>query len=246
MSDVSMQDFPGGWLGVDAIQQACASRFPALSATAPRLFCRSLPESRSPHLLYKAWYDVLGNEPVYPAQQIGDCVSFGHGHASDLLQCVEIALEALTAGESSPLKSGQAAAEYREIDTEFIYATSREVAGILSGAEGSYGAAAVRAMTSIGLVSREMLGQEGVYSGDRAEMWGRTGAPAELKLQATSFRLGSAALVSTWDELEVALASGYPVTICTDQRFCLTRDEQGFCKPEGNPGALHVHRRPSI
>src|SRR4051794_22517881 len=45
----------GGWLGVDAIQQACASRFPALSATAPRLFGRSLSESRSPHLLYKAW-----------------------------------------------------------------------------------------------------------------------------------------------------------------------------------------------
>ena len=84
------------------------------------------------------------------------------------MQCVEIALEALTAGESSPLEPGQAAAEYREIDTEFIYATSREVAGILTGAEGSYGAAAVKAMTSIGLVSREMLGQEGVYSGDRA------------------------------------------------------------------------------
>ena len=175
------------------------------------------------------------SQPI-PRQQIGDCVSFGHGHASDLLQCVEIALEALTAGESSPLEPGQAAAEYREIDTEFIYATSREVAGILSGAEGSYGAAAVKAMTSIGLVSREMLGQEGVYSGDRAQMWGRTVRLPKLKLRAASFRLGSAALVSTWDELEVALASGYPVTICTDQRFCLTRDEQGFCKPEGNLG----------
>src|SRR4029077_11274464 len=131
MSDVTAQDFPGGWLGADAIQQACASRFPALSATAPRLFSRSQPESRSPLLLYKAWYDVLGNEPSYPAQQIGDCVSFGHGHASDLLQCVEIALEALTPGDASPLDSGQAAAEYREIDTEFIYATSREIAGIL-------------------------------------------------------------------------------------------------------------------
>jgi hypothetical protein len=236
MNHVTAQDYPGGWLGVDAIQQACASRFPALSATAPRLLSRSQPDSRSPLLLYKAWYDVLGNEPIYPAQQIGDCVSFGHGHASDLLQCVEIALEARTVGEASPLDTGQAAAEYREIDTEFIYATSREVAGILSGAEGSYGAAAVKAMTSIGLVSREMLGEQGAYSGDRAQRWGRTGAPADLKLQAASFRLGSAALVSTWDELDGALASGYPVTICTDQRFCLTRDEQGFCKPEGTLG----------
>jgi hypothetical protein len=233
MSHVTAQDYPGGWLGADAIQQACASRFPALSATAPRLFGRSQPESRSPLLLYKAWYDVLGNEPSYHAQQIGDCVSFGHGHATDLLQCVEIALEALTPGEASPPDPGQAAAEYREIDTEFIYATSREVAGILGGAEGSYGAAAVKAMTSIGLVSREMLGEEGVYTGDRAQIWGRTGVAADLKVQAAAFRLGSAALVTTWDELEGALASGYPVTICTDQRFSLTRDDQGFCKPEG-------------
>ena len=71
----------------------------------------------NPILLYKAWRDVLGKDPAYPAQQIGDCVSFGHGHANDLLQCIEIAL-----GEP---------AEYRETDTEFIYATSREVAGIL-------------------------------------------------------------------------------------------------------------------
>ena len=92
-------------------------------------------------------------------------------------------------------------AEFRETDTEFIYATSREVAGILGRGDGSYGAAAVKAMTTVGLVSREMLGDQGAYSGKRAKQWGLTGAPEEIKAKAAPFRLGSAALVSTWAEL---------------------------------------------
>ena len=89
--------------------------FPPLAAAVPWLLAQAPPIS--PTLLYKAWHDVFGKDPDYPAQQIGDCVSFGHGHANDLLQCIEIAL-----GEPADL---------RETDTEFIYATSRDVAGIL-------------------------------------------------------------------------------------------------------------------
>jgi hypothetical protein len=175
-----------------------------------------------PILLYRAWYDVLGAEPDYPAQEIGDCVSFGHGHANDLLQCVEISL-----GEPT---------EYRETDTEFLYAASREIAGILDRDEGSYGAAAVAAMTKVGMISREMLGAEGEYSGERARRWGRLGVPPELKSRAAAFRLGSAAPVLSWDELVAALASGYPVTVCTDRAFAPIRDREGFCAPEGALG----------
>jgi hypothetical protein len=165
---------------------------------------------------------VLGHDPGYPAQQIGDCVSFGHGHANDLVQCIEIAL-----GEP---------ADYRETDTEFLYAASREVAGILSEADGSYGSAAVKAMLTLGMVSREMLGAEGAYSGERAAAWGRTGAPADIKAEAAPFKLGAAALVSSWDELSAALAHGYPVTVCTKQGFTLERDAQGFCQAQGTWG----------
>ena len=167
--------------------------------------------------------DVLGKDPAYPAQEIGDCVSFGHGHANDLLQCVEIAL-----GEP---------AGFRETDTEFIYATSREVAGILGRTDGSYGAAAVKAMTTVGLVSRELLGNQGAYSGKRAKEWGRIGAPVDIKTKAASFKLGSAAQVSTWAELVAALTSGYPVTICSNQGFTIHRDRDGFCKGAA-PGGI--------
>jgi hypothetical protein len=227
MADAAGLSFPTGWLGVDERQRACAGHFPELTAAAPALvrgadFRAGAGGALAPILLYRAWRDVLGRDPDYPAQEIGDCVSFGHGHANDLVQCIEIAL-----GEP---------AEYRETDTEFLYATSREVAGILGESDGSYGAAAVKAMMTIGLLSREMLGDQGAYSGQRAGAWGRDGAPAELKAQAKSFKLGAAARCSTWDELVAALAHGYPVTTCTIQGFNLKRDAQGFCRPEGTWG----------
>ena len=209
-----------GWRGIDATQKLFASQFSALRQTAPHLF--GAPAPTDPVLLYKAWSDVLGQYPDYPAQQIGDCVSFGHGHGNDLLQCIEVRL-----GEP---------VNYRETDTEFIYAASREVAGILGTGDGSYGAAAVKAMTTIGLVSREMLGTDGAYSGDRAKEWGQTGPPHDVELKAAAYKLGSAALVSTWDELVAAITNGYPVTICTDQGFTLTRDPDGFCEASGTWG----------
>jgi hypothetical protein len=217
MSDVRLLC---GWKGVDAVQKVCASHFPALSQAAPHLL--DIPTPTDPILLYKAWHEVLGQDPAYPSQQIGDCVSFGHGHANDLLQCIAIGL-------GSPI-------EYRETDTEFIYGASRQVAGILGTGDGSYGAAAVKAMTTIGTVSREILGADGCYSGDRAKKWGQTGPPRDVETKASSYKLGSAAAVLSWDELVAALQNGYPVTICTGEGFVLTRDTDGFCAAKGKWG----------
>jgi hypothetical protein len=213
-----------GWRGVDATQQVFARQFSALRRAAPRLFGLAAPTD--PVLLYKAWTDVLGKYPDYASQQIGDCVSFGHGHGNDLLQCIEIKLGGTV--------------EYRETDTEFLYAASREVAGILNTGDGSYGAAAVKAMTTIGMVSREMLGPDGSYSGDRAKEWGRFGPPHDLQTKAAPYKLGSAAMVSTWDDLVAAISNGYPVTICTNQGFNLTRDSDGFCEARGTWGHCMV------
>src|SRR4029077_5943361 len=130
--------------------------------------------------------------------------------------------------------------DYRETDTEFIYAASREVAGILGNSDGSYGAAAIKAMTTVGMVSREMLGSEGSYSGERAKEWGRAGPPHDVELKAAPYKLGSAALVSTWDDLVAAITNGYPVTVCTSQGFNLSRDSGGFCGAHGTWGHCMV------
>jgi hypothetical protein len=176
--------------------------------------------SNDPVLLYMAYKDVLGDFPDYPGQQIGECVSFGHGHGNDLLQCVEIA-------------AGDKAMVYKETDTEFIYGESRKVGGMLGNQDGSYGGAAVKAMMTVGMVSRDMLGADGSYSGRRSKDWGRTGPPSNYESMAAQFKLGSAALVQTWDELVAAIRNGYPVTICSNQGFTMQRDADGFCQPRG-------------
>ena len=209
-----------GWRGIDAEQKVCAHAFAKLRQAAPRLY--GGPPQTDPVLLYEAWSDVLGQFPDYPAQQIGDCVSFGHGHGNDLLQCIEIRL-----GE---------AVDYRETDTEFIYSASREVAGILGTSDGSYGAAAVKAMTTIGMLSREMLGTDGTYSGDRAKDWGRSGPPHSLETKASPYKLGSAALVSTWTTWWPRSPTDIPSRSAHDQGFTLTRDSAGFCAASGTWG----------
>ena len=138
-----------GWKGVDANQRLHAATFPRIGVVAPCIVAPPAPDA--PVLLYTAYQQVLGRDPGYPAQQIGDCVSFGHAHANDLLQCIEIKI------------GGNLA--YCETDTEFIYGASRQVAGMLGTSDGSYGSAAVKAMTTMGVVAREMLGADGVYSG---------------------------------------------------------------------------------
>lgn len=200
---------------------------PKLRQAAPHLLERS-PSDGKPILLYRAWTDLFKAYPPYPAQQIGDCVSFGHGHANDLLQCIEFCL-------ANPGKTPRPA-DIQETDTEFIYGASREISGNLGPFDGSYGAAAAKAMTEWGMLSRRQLGSEGSYSGQRAKLWGRRGVPDSLKAQAAKFKLGSVAQVSTWDELVAAIGGGHPVTICSDQGFTLQRDSQGFCRARGRWG----------
>jgi len=215
-----------GWKGIDTIQRLHAAAFPRLNLLSPRLVAPLGSVARTPVLLYSAYQQALGRDPGYPAQQIGDCVSFGHAHANDLLQCIEINL----GGNLS----------YRETDTEFIYGASRQFAGILGTSDGSYGSVAVKAMTTIGIIDREMLGVDGAYAGQRAKAWGDFGPPTAVEAEAALYKLGSTTGVTTWDELVAAITNGYPVTMCCDQGFELTGDADGFCAQRGTWGHCMV------
>lgn len=208
-----------GWR-TDGGHYALARGLPVFGAVAANLM--TTPRSDKPILLYKAFKDVLKSYPAYKAQEIGDCVSFGHAHANDLLQCVEISLGEVSAFDFT--------------DTEALYGMAREAGNMLGPEDGCYGSAAVKAMTEGGVVSRFMLGPEGEYSGKRAKEWGRTGTPRAIKEKAANYKLGNAALVKTWDELVAALTNGYPVTICTGSGFTMERDHDGFCRQTGRWG----------
>jgi hypothetical protein len=203
-----------------------ASMGPTFAQAAPRLMAAA---PAGDILLYRAWLDQNGGkEPPYKAQTIGDCVSHGHGHANDLLQCVEASL------------NGSDIA-YRETDTEFLYGAGRKAGNMLGWQDGCYGSAMVKAMTTVGMVAREMLGPDGEYSGKRAKDWGYHGPPAELEKKAADFKLGNAALVQTWDELLAAIGNGYPVTVCSNQGFTMTRNSEGLCEAQGHWGhCMHL------
>lgn len=171
-------------------------------------------------LLYKAWKDVTGGYVDYPAQTIGDCVSQGHGHGIDLLECVQIAL-------------GKAGEEFKQTATEAIYGMARVDVGGERGSysDGAVGAWAAKAISTLGTLSRDVVGP---YDGKRAKEWGARGVPSEMKSKAVAHKVKTTSLVTTYEELEDALGNGYPVTVCSDQGFTMTRDAQGFCRPHGS------------
>lgn len=211
----------GGWIrpSPDQIYHTLASLpHPVFGDAAPDLVRRAKVYKGTDVYLYKAWTDVLGKMPDYPAQQIGDCTSFGTGHSVDLRACIEIAID-------------KESEEFKETSTEAIYGIGREIAYMLGGGDGCYGGAVARAVTEVGTISREVVG---AYSGRRAKDWGGRGVPADIKQKCGDHKVKTASLVSTWDELVAAISNGYPVEVCSDQGFTMTRNEKGICEAQGS------------
>ena len=188
-----------------------------LAESAPHLFRGEPPADI---LLYKAWKDVLGKYPSYPAQKIGDCTSFGNGHAHDLLECVEAATEGVV---------------YSETCTEALYGVGRELGGMQRGGDGCTCGYVVQGMLEVGLVKRADVGD---YSGTRARQWGRSGIPDDVRRLAGKCKLGSAALATSGDAVIAALAAGNPVPIASNCGFegrgGFRRDANGICYAGGS------------
>lgn len=204
-----------GWVDSPARHALARTFAPPLSQAAPQLM-----GADQDVFLFRAWKEALGDYPHYPAQRIGDCTSFGSAHAVDLLQCVEITL-------------GNQPIEYKETCSEAIYGLGREIAGMLGSGDGCYGVAVAKALVEHGAVPRELVGE---YSGKRAKDWGARGVPDEIKKACAEHKLGAAALVTTLDELDAALANGYPAAGGFSQGFVMTRDADGVCRQSGSWG----------
>jgi hypothetical protein len=198
----------------------------AVTATLPRpLFGDAAPSlARSgagkTTLLYKAFQEVNGEYIKYPAQTIGDCVSHGFGHGVDLLEAVQIAI-------------GKKAEAFKQTSTEAVYGLARVDIGGERGSysDGAVGAWAAKAVSTLGTLSRDVTGP---YDGRKAKEWGARSIPAELKAKVGEHKVKTVSLVTTFEELEDALANGYPVPVCSNQGFTMTRDETGSCRGRGH------------
>ncbi len=212
----------GGWIHSpeEVGRQLATMPHPLFFQAAPQL---SGSGSNKTTLLYKAFKDVNKGAYIdYPAQVIGDCVSHGFGHGVDLLEAVQIAV-------------GHKAEAFHQTATEAVYGLARVDVGGERGSysDGAVGAWAAKAVSTIGTVDRDLVGP---YDGRRAKEWGARGLPADVKAKASQHKVKSVSLVTTYEELEDALANGYPVPVCSNQGFTLSRDEDGFCRPKGTWG----------
>lgn len=207
---------------------------PTLAQAAPALL--AVRADDKPVLLYRALYKAYrakyGREWRVRAQGIGDCVSWGWAHGADIHLAVMWEL-----GDS---------AEWHEAATEAIYGGSRVEANgrtFAGWSDGSYGGGAARWVKNWGIVFRQAYPELGVdlttYSASRAKEWGAYGCGGRqdggrLDAEARKHPIRNVTLVRNFREAAAAIASGYPVPVCSGQGFSSRRDAAGFSAPRGS------------
>jgi hypothetical protein len=166
--------------------------------------------------------------PWYPnvdQQQVGCCVGCGWKHASDICQATSI-----LAGQS---------AEWQPVSVEVIYGGSRvEVGKGQIRGDGSVGAWAAKWCSTYGLAAMQKYESVDLstFSPSRARTFGTKGVPADIETAAKLHPVKTTALVKTWADVKRAIQQGYPVAVCSDQGFTMTRDKDGFARPSGTWG----------
>jgi hypothetical protein len=239
-----------GWIcNPLAVEQTMAKMEMAVfksCANSDMLVCDESKDS----LLYEYFRKVTGGDAPKGPQGIGDCVSWGWGNGGNYLQVVQILdvlhkaglLQTLLEGDGhlrtivdSALQDfvAEGGFEYQEVATEAMYGFSRVEVGGQHGSyqDGSVGAWAAKAATDFGYLSRKVVG---AYSAQRAKEWGAKGVPDNLEPEAKLHTCKVASLVTRVQEAIAVLQNAKtPIPICSNQGFSMTRDSQGFCRPQG-------------
>lgn len=215
---MSLQQF--GWVDDQQAVQAVLATLPMplFAAAAPHL--AGSGEGKTV-LLSDAVKKVLGHHMPAQKQPRGTCVSRGFSRGVDYLECVEIAL-------------GQPE-EFKFISHSYVYGRCREIGGWLSNQDGAVGAWAAKAVAE-GVITNEDCNDRDADYDDLAVQWGARGVPQQYKdlaLQRKN-RVVTVSLVTTPEEARDGLCNGYPLPVCSNQGFTMTRDSNGHCRPQGS------------
>ena len=221
-----MQDLCG-W--IDRPDQV--EKFMESGQVTPRMMAAAmLPmDDKKDTLLYKAFREATGRDAPKGPQGIGDCVSWGWSNLVNYIQAMQIVLAK---------RAGTVVPEYQEICTEATYGGSRVEIGGQRGSysDGSVGAWAAELARRIGFLSRNYIASQGLapqYDKNRAKKWGAEGIPDQFEPEARLHLCKSVAQVTNFEDAARYIQNGYPVAVCSDQGFTMTRDNQGFCKASG-------------
>lgn len=203
-----------------------------------------------PCLLYKYTRKVTNNNDMPSGPQgIGDCVSWGWGGANNYVAALQVYSQLNKLGLINLIKNDGSLVngvqdhpnylqlvnkleEYQETCTEWIYGSSRVEIGKQNGSyeDGSVGAWAAKAVSTIGTLSRKLLGP---YSKERAKDWGAKGVPDDQESLAKEHLIKSVVPVTSYNEARTMIRSFKPVPVCSDRGFTMTRDSKGRCRPQG-------------
>lgn len=177
--------------------------------------------------LWKAAEQVLGSKlPARNQGQVGSCVSFGTAAAVEHSMLVEIVKGDLE--------------EFKHLCQEQIYGGSRVTigGGRLRG-DGSVGAWAAEYVNKYGILARGVYGSIDCtnYDEDLCRNWGKQGVPTDLLPTIKTHPVKTTSLVRNFEEAKKALASGYGISVCSNQGFDdMVRDQDGFAAPSGEWG----------
>lgn len=201
------------------------------------------------YLLQEEMHDTFLYEPllfVWPdfirlAQPIGSCVGWGWSLSTNVVAAVDIILK--KDAEDWCGRVLEAA----------TYGFSRVEARGLSHAswsDGSYGAAAAKAVTKFGTLHYKKYNdrfdftnfKKPIYNGkvmehgDLEKNFGYYGVPDELEAEAAKHKILTTSLVTSFDEAAAAIAvSKNPVAVCSGVGFQNSkRDSDGFCRRSGS------------
>lgn len=194
----------------------------------------------SPVLLYRALYEAHaahhgGQQWIVGAQGIGDCVSWGWAHGANIRLAVDWKL-----GNSGGWSNAATEAIYGGSRVEARCGDDKSCKG--GWGDGSYGGAAAKWVRDWGIVFRQPYNPIGIdlseYDAGRAKQWGNFGCGGS----GDNGRLDKIArdhpcevtLVTSFEEAAAAIASGYPVPVCSGQGFSSKRDNEGFCRASGS------------
>lgn len=222
-----------GWLKDPAdVERVLATMpRPEFATAAPLLVANADPKKDA--LLYEIAAKQLGHPlEAYNQNPVGCCVGEGWALGHRIKALVDRA-------------SGKAV-EDRDISHSFIYAASRVTVNDGSCpirptrrnpyGDGSRGAWAAKACSTIGVVSCEEAGETNQKPG-HARQWAYQGPPKALLEKAGAHKSEcTASRVKSATDVMAALQNGYPVVVCFSNGFAMTRDKDGFCEAQGEWG----------
>lgn len=158
-------------------------------------------------------------------QPIGSCVGYAWAMAVDVLAACDVVIR------REPEAYGG------DVFPASVYAFSRvEVRGGPNyGGDGSYGAAAGRAVTKYGTLH---FGQDyggTVFTETTAALereWGRTGVPDQFEPYAAERKVAQVTLCTDFQQAATAIQNAYPVAVCSMRGFDMTLRD-GVLTPSG-------------